>query len=180
MSAFNPYEDTAPLAFAGVAKGFDFKSERLGIVDFPDDFVRDYVQVFENSSHWDETDAVYWPQDLGHGVLMFENILAPGDIFMTNKILEESLYSEEGAIIIPPRFYAVVECFDQLGEVYLTVNLVKGSSEYGKMYFWRKAHDELGTGDNTKVPVFASDSLGAFFAGLLPEGDAKVKLASRR
>lgn len=108
---------------------------------------------------------------------MFDNILGPGQIFMANKILHESLYAEEGSTIIPPGFYVVCECYDALGMVYLTVNLAKDSADYGKVFFWRKAHDTIGTGDNANPPVFAANSLGDYFAGLMTEADAKAKLA---
>ena len=176
MSDFNPYDDVKPLNFADVATGFDFRSPKLGIVDFPESFVRAYVRVFENAAYYDDTDAVFWPQSLGHGAIMFENILAPGDIFAINKTLEESLYADKDAVVLPPGLYAAVECVDDLGPVYLMVNLIKTAPEYGKMYFWRKAHEALGTGDNTTLPVYAAANLGAFFEGLLPESEAKAKL----
>lgn len=81
---------------------------------------------------------------------------------MTNKILDESLYAEKGSIIIPPGFYVVCECYDALGMVYLTANLARDSADYGKMFFWRKAHDAVGTGDNASPPIFAADSLGDY------------------
>ncbi len=179
MSDFNPYEDIDPLAFAEIAKGFDFRSPRLGVVDFPDGFVRDYVRIFENSAALDETDALYSPPTLGHGIIMFDNIFGPGDIFSINKILDESLYAETGSIIIPPGFYVVAECYDSIGKVYLAVNLDKEGADHGKMFFWRKVHDALGTGDNTNPPAFAANNLGAYFAGLMTEAEAEKRSKGR-
>lgn len=68
MSSFNPYEETDSLAFAEIAKSFDFRSPHLGVVDFPDDFMRDYVRIF-NDSALDDTGALYSACALGHGVI---------------------------------------------------------------------------------------------------------------
>lgn len=48
------------------------------------------------------------------------------------------------------------------------------------MFFWRKAHDALGTGDNTNPPVFAADSLGIYFAGLMTEDAAEAQFGRGR
>ncbi|MBL3563346.1 hypothetical protein, partial [Rhodovulum sulfidophilum] len=174
----NPYEDVRGEDFARIAKGFDFQSPHLGKVDFPDQFVADYVAQIVRGESQDESEIDYSVARLGaqYEVIMYWGLLGPGYIYSINRILDESLYAEKGSIILPPGLYVFGECYGDRGIVYLTVNLDQGSGDYGKIFFWRKAHDALGTGDNTDPPAFAADTLGAYFAGLKTEAEAQAEL----
>ncbi|MBL3560142.1 hypothetical protein [Rhodovulum sulfidophilum] len=171
----NPYENVKGRDFA---KGFDFNSLHLGKVDFPDQFVADYVTEFLDGPDRLETEIGYSVARFASGPVICDPamLLGPADIYWINRILDESLYAEKGAIILPPGYYVVAECYDDSGTVYLTINLDQGGGDYGKIFFWRKAHDALGTGDNTDPPTFAADTLGAYFAGLKTEAEAQAEL----
>ncbi|MBL3560144.1 hypothetical protein [Rhodovulum sulfidophilum] len=174
----NPYEDVKGKDFASIAKGFDFNSPHLGKVDFPDQFVTDYVAEILHGPDRLETEIGYSVARFASGPVICDPamLLGPRHIYSINRILDESLYAEEGSIILPPGHYVFAECYEDRGKVYLTINLDHGSGDYGKIFFWRKAHDALVTGDNTDPPAFAADTLGAYFAGLKTEAEAQAEL----
>lgn len=161
------YDAVMPTDFATIAKDFDFNSARLGKVDFPDDFVKDYIALFTRDDDILQSDKGYAPVSLGAGPLGVTDIFSPGDIFVINNLLNESIYAEEGAVILPPGLYAVAELQDAIGRVYLMINLDAVSADYGGMFLWRKAHDALGTGDNAQPPVKVAGNLGEFLDSLI-------------
>lgn len=127
MADIHPYEGVNSVDFAQIAKDFDFRSAHPGVVDSPDQFVQDYVEEMRNAPDRLETGIGYSVAHFADGSIICDPamLLGPGDIYWINKILDESLCAEEGAIILPPDLYAIGECYDDYGKVYLMANLEK-------------------------------------------------------
>jgi hypothetical protein len=165
--------------FPEVAKGFDFQSKTLGVVDFPDEFVADCLSESRLSQAGLVNHDLFSVVDFADGPVICTraSLLGIEFIHAINKIIEESMYAEPGSTIQPPGLYVIAESYDHRGIVFLMINLVGGTPDYGKLYHWRKAHDAFGTGDNANPPVYAADRLSDYFAGLMDEGSAEAELA---
>lgn len=183
------YDDYAGLEnmprFSQVATDFDFDDPRLGRVSFPADFVAAYqadaLRWLEDGDALADAERLWfvlpWPGDAQ--AAMLQGLLSVDQIYSVNRILADSLYAGDGAIILPPGLYAIGTAFDRDGEVEVMVNLAPGSPRPGSIHAWRKAHDPLGTGDNATAPVFLADDLGTFLTGLTTEAEARASLAAK-
>ncbi|GAA5070216.1 hypothetical protein N0B44_12205 [Roseibacterium beibuensis] len=107
---------------------------------------------------------------------MFDGLFDPAHIESINQILNESFYADRDSIILPPSLYAVGSSYDAFGEIYVMVNLKKDNEYYGAIFAWRKAHNNIGAGDNKTNPVLLANDLQGFLGGLITEQESARKI----
>ena len=155
--------------FGEIAQDFDF-GPNLPRASFPESFVRAYVNQFEGVEDDDYDNVffkIFFPDfEL---VAMLESIDTPRYIHSQNCILAESIYAEKDSQIMPPGLYSFGTCLDDRGHIQLMVNLDSKSEKCGQIFAWRRAHDALGTGDNTTAVGFVAHSFKEFLDSLGPE-----------
>lgn len=152
------------LRFAEIAGDFDF-GPHLPRAAFPRDFVEAYVTQFDGASDDDEYFLARF--DNGVQVMMLESIEDPAHIHSQNAILAESVYAEAGAVILPPGYVTFGTALED-ARWQLMVCVDQGSSDYGRITVWKRAHDALGEGDNTQAMGFVAPNLRSFLDQLGP------------
>ena len=176
----NPYQNVDGADFARIAHDFDFKLPQLGKVDFPEQFIRDYVDEFSTPDTRSATGITYTlaPLNGGAQLMMFDGVNTPGQIYSLTRIIAESAHLPEGAPVFPAGYAVVGRGFGIKGEIELLLGVAEGTAEHGKIFLWPLAHDEPGSGDNTQALVEIAPDLASFLAALTTEEVAKIALAA--
>ena len=163
--------------FGEIAGDFDF-GRRLPRAAFPPEFVESYVGLAAGEPVDYDNDRVYFVANLSSGptICLYGGFFTPDFIQSQNAIIAESMYAEEGAVIMPPRHYAIGEVHDDWGELRIMICLDEASDHHGHLFLWRLAHDPLGTGDNTGGLAALSTTIDGIFPMLMSQTEAEAAL----
>jgi hypothetical protein len=161
--------------FVEIAGDFDF-GRNLPRAAFPAAFVASLVALAEREPVDFDSDRTYFVVDFSgrRTVCMYDGFFTPDFIRSQNGIIAESMYAEQGAVIMPPGHYAVGSAYDDRGELRIMICLDQASKQYGHLFLWRLAHDALGTGDNTGGLAFVSTSMEQLYSMLAARAEAEA------